>query len=824
MDVSAGTRLGYDGSKISMTNEAGDLNQLAGNGANTLNSTAPGNLIVAGTISNNGANTYASGTLTSSGESEMKTASSLQVNRGTVELSGEMLQSPTNINNPNPPGTGVTYGGTARAPVTATPISGTVTDSLIVGEPVQLNPSKPASDASGVTITAGTPSYAATIAAPQNGQVIATRTYTLPNGSITTGAAALDQNAATIAPTSQMLAGNPTQNTSQQPSRLLAQDFPDQSAFIPSASAGANPETMSNSGSPNAQFIAGNNSPPSSPLSNVTVQATLDYESQYTFRGKKVTNQSGSPDAFQPSAQLGYPAYGGSIYAGIWSSDPLGHQQPNESADSNSSNGLTTAFGGAASEPSSAPISASDSTTTAPVADQSPASPSAPVQFPAPVVTADNRFSTFALNVNDASYRLALAALDRHLWPQPGDVRTEEFLNAFNYHDPAPAPGQACALHSNLAQDPFETGRALLRVSFQTAADGRNRSTPLRLTILLDSSGSMTRSDRVATLQAAIAALGAQLRPGDSVSLVTFARTPQVRLLAIPAENFSEVIDTIAHLVPEGGTNLEEALNAAYAVARAHFNPNAQNRVILLTDGASNLGDVDPQALAKIVDQARRAGIALDAYGVGWDGYDDTVLEALTRHSDGRYAFLNRPEDVNDAFAAKLAGALAPAALDVKIQIEFNPARVTTYRLMGYNNLRLTQEQFRDNTVAAGELAAAEQGTALYSLVLDPSGTGPVGTARARFRDPATGEIHEWSWTLPYTRTPIAFDQASPALRLAAVAAYFAEYLQQSPYATEVSPRTLLDALRGVPEALAPDPRPATLVNALNHAAALAGP
>ncbi len=459
--------------------------------------------------------------------------------------------------------------------------------------------------------------------------------------------------------------------------------------------------------------------------------------------------------------------------------------------------------------------------------DQPVARPPSPVQFPPSIATTDNRFSTFALNVSDASYRLALAALQRHQWPDPSSVRTEEFLNAFNYHDPAPGAGQACVVHNDLAQNPFEAGQNLLRVSFQTAATGRDRATPLRLTLLLDNSGSMTRSDRVATLQAAIAALGTQLRPGDFVSLVTFARTPQVRLLDIPAERFSEVADAIAHLVPDGGTNLEEALKAAYAVAASHqggsFGLNAQNRVVLLTDGAANLGDVDPQALAALVDQARRAGIALDAYGVGWDGYDDTVLEALTRHSDGRYAFLNHPEDVNDAFAAKLAGALAPAALDVKLQIEFNPARVTSYRLMGYNNLRLTKEQFRDNTVAAGELAAAEQGTAIYTLVIDPRGSGPVGTARARFRDPATGAVREWSWAIPYTGTPPAFDQATPALRLAAVAAYFAEYLQQSPFSAEVTPARLLNALDGTPQALAPDPRPATLVEALTAASSLAG-
>ncbi|HVU37808.1 MAG TPA: von Willebrand factor type A domain-containing protein, partial [Opitutales bacterium] len=420
-------------------------------------------------------------------------------------------------------------------------------------------------------------------------------------------------------------------------------------------------------------------------------------------------------------------------------------------------------------------------------------------------------------------YQLARTALQNHRWPDPGATRTEEFLNAFNYHDPAPATGEACALHYDLGQNPIESGGDLLRVSFQTAAAGRDRATPLRLTILLDNSGSMTRSDRSATLLAALRALGGLLRPGDTVSLVTFARTPQVRLTALPAERFGEILSLLSSLQPEGGTNMEEALRTAYATARGNFDPNAQNRVVLLTDGAANLGELNPAVLAGIVEENRRAGIALDAYGVGWDGYDDTTLEALTRKSDGRYAFLSGPGDVDAAFAAKLAGALTPAANDVKLQIEFNPQRVTSYRLMGYNNLQLTQAQFRDNTVNAGELAAADQGTALYNLVLNPSGAGPIGTARVRYRDPGTNNYHELSWTIPYNGLPPAFDQAPPALRLAAVAGYFAEYLQQSPYAAGTNPRALLTLLGDTPKAFAPDAKPAGLADLLTTAASLAG-
>ncbi len=461
--------------------------------------------------------------------------------------------------------------------------------------------------------------------------------------------------------------------------------------------------------------------------------------------------------------------------------------------------------------------------TTASTTDTPVSRPPSEVKFPPAINTADNAFSTFALNVSDAAYQLARAALLNRRWPDPSSTRTEEFLNAFNYHDPAPGDGVAAGFNYDLGQNPIESAGNLLRVSFSTAAAGRDRATPLRLTILLDGSGSMTRADRVATLQAAVRSLGSLLRPGDTVSLVTFARTPQVRAQNIPAERFSEIVNIIDTLQPDGGTNMEEALKTAYAIAVASFDAKAQNRVILLTDGAANLGELDPQALAGIVEQNRKIGIALDAYGVGWDGYGDTTLEALTRKSDGRYAFLNAPADVNAAFAQKLAGALTPAAQDVKLQIEFNPERVISYRLMGYNNLRLTKEQFRDNTVSAGEIAAAEQGTGLYNLVINPQGRGPIGTARARYRDPGTDVYHELTWTIQYQGLPPAFDHATPALRLAAVAAYFAEYLQESPFAAEASPQRLLDLLRGVPEAFAPDQRPADLAGTLEAAIALGG-
>ena len=217
---------------------------------------------------------------------------------------------------------------------------------------------------------------------------------------------------------------------------------------------------------------------------------------------------------------------------------------------------------------------------------------------------------------------------------------------------------------------------------------------------------------------------------------------------------------------------------------------------MLLTDGAANLGNVDPEALKQKVEANRKQGIALDCFGIGWEGYNDDLLEVLSRNGDGRYALSQlRPRKRRGNLPAKLAGALQVAASDVKVQVEFNPARVTAYRQIGYAKHQLTKEQFRDNTVNAAQIGAAEAGNALYTVEVNPSGTGPLCTVRVRFRIPGTADYREHAWDVPYTGNAVALEQASPAMRLAATASAFSEWLVSSPYAAEVTPDRLLGYL-----------------------------
>jgi hypothetical protein len=333
----------------------------------------------------------------------------------------------------------------------------------------------------------------------------------------------------------------------------------------------------------------------------------------------------------------------------------------------------------------------------------------------------------------------------------------------------------------------------------------------------------MERADRVSIIREALQVLAGQLAPQDRISVVAFARTARLWVDGLPGSRAGELVSQVGHLTPEGGTNLEDALKLGYETARRHFLANGANRVILLTDGAANLGDVSAVSLDRMVQGNRQRGIALDCFGIGWDGLNDELLEQLARHGDGRYGFVNSPAEAATGFASQLAGALQIAAADVKVQVEFNAARVTAWRQIGYARHQLTKEQFRDNTVDAAEIGAAESGNALYVVEVNPQGQGPLGVARVRYRVPETGRYEEHEWTLAYNGAAVPLAQSSAAMRLAACAAYFGDWLASSPFAADAVPARLLPLLSGVAQAAEPDPRPRQLEWMIRQAQTIRG-
>ena len=451
-----------------------------------------------------------------------------------------------------------------------------------------------------------------------------------------------------------------------------------------------------------------------------------------------------------------------------------------------------------------------------------PAATNAPIPQPE-FLTRENAFSTFSMNVSDVSFKLAQASLQKGQMPDPASIRSEEFINAFNYRDPEATAGQPLAFASERARDPFAHNRDFLRFSVKTAAAGRQAGRALNLVLLLDTSGSMERADRVAIIREALRVLAAQLQPQDTVSVVTFARTARLWADGVSGDKAGATLDQVGGITPDGGTNLEEAMRLAYETAHRHYLAQGANRVVLLTDGAANLGNVDPNVLKQKVEAQRRQGIALDCFGIGWEDFNDDLLEQLSGNGDGRYAFINSPDEAGAEFAAKLAGALQVAAQDVKVQVEFNPQRVISWRQIGYAKHQLTKEQFRDNTVLAAEIAAQEAGNALYTVETKPDGAGPIATVYVRYRIPGTQDVRERSWTVDGDGAVPALDQSSAAMRLAATAGAFSEWLAASQFAQEVTPDELLKDLSGVPQVFGADQRPAQLEWMIRQAQSVAG-
>lgn len=384
-----------------------------------------------------------------------------------------------------------------------------------------------------------------------------------------------------------------------------------------------------------------------------------------------------------------------------------------------------------------------------------------------------NPFSTFSLNVSDVSFQLALAQLQRGERPVGENVRPEEFYNYFEYADPAPGSGQPIAFFAENAQVPFLHGQQLVRFSVKTSGEGREAGRPLNLTLLIDHSGSMVRADRQRILERFLGEMGSFLSPEDRVHVVTFSTNTSVLGMNLAPNQLSGIQQKLAQMSPQGGTNLELALKTGYALAEQYKQDQAVSRVILLTDGAANLGNIGPEKLGERIKHGKLQGVFFDVVGVGWDDYNDALLERLTREGDGRYRFINNEDEVSSLLHS-LAGAFRPAAKDVKVQVEWNPRQVARYRLIGYETHRLRDEDFRDDSVDAAELAANETGNALYLIERTTEAEGPLGTVNIRFRPAAGGAVRELAWVLP-SNIPQDLYEAPASLQLAAAAAFFAE-------------------------------------------------
>ncbi len=404
-----------------------------------------------------------------------------------------------------------------------------------------------------------------------------------------------------------------------------------------------------------------------------------------------------------------------------------------------------------------------------------------PAEFNPYVDVAENAFSTFSIDVDTAAYTMSRKEILEGRAPAPETVRTEEFVNFFDYDYAAPAAGMF-AVHTAMAPSPFRPPLELLKIGVQGRRLGREQERAAVLTLVIDTSGSMNTADRLGLIRQSLHLLLDKLAPEDRVALVQFASEPRLLLEHTPAAEKDRILAAVDSLKTSGSTQLEGGLKLGYETAARGFRPNASNRVLLMSDGVANLGAGDAEAILRTVEQFRKQGITCSVLGFGTGVYNDPMLEKLADKGDGQYVFIGSLNEARRVLVDNLAATLHVIASDVKIQVEFNPKRVKRFRQIGYENRKLTKEQFRDDTVDAGEVGSGQSVTALYDVELHGPAAEPVGTVRVRYRRADTGAIEEIAHRITATDRLPAFDKAPARYRLAAGVAEFAEKLRRSPY------------------------------------------
>jgi len=329
---------------------------------------------------------------------------------------------------------------------------------------------------------------------------------------------------------------------------------------------------------------------------------------------------------------------------------------------------------------------------------------------------ADAPVSTFSIDVDTGSYANVRRMLNAGQLPPQAAVRTEEMLNYFRYDYPAPADrSRPFSVSTDVAVTPWNPDTRLLRVGLRGYDLPRRGRPPANLVFLVDVSGSMAEPSKLPLVQCSLALLADRLNPRDRVSIVVYAGAAGIVLE--PTSSRDAIVESLKNLTAGGSTAGGAGIQLAYNVARRSMVDGGINRVILATDGDFNVGVTNNETLVEMVEREREAGITLTTLGFGTGNYNEAMMEQIADHGNGNYAYIDSPREAQKVLDDELASTLFTIAHDVKIQVEFNPAHVREYRLIGYENRALREEDFDNDAVDAGEIGAGHQVTALYEVV-----------------------------------------------------------------------------------------------------------
>ncbi|WP_412970947.1 YfbK domain-containing protein [Glaciecola sp. MF2-115] len=403
------------------------------------------------------------------------------------------------------------------------------------------------------------------------------------------------------------------------------------------------------------------------------------------------------------------------------------------------------------------------------------------------IETEYNAISTFAMDVDNGSFKLASAMLHSNRMPDPAGIRVEEFVNALDYQ--YQHSDDLFALSAEAMRSPFREGFYLLHVGAQTRELKAGERNPSNIVLVADVSGSMGSDDKIELLQVAMKTLVSQLDKNDRVALVAYSDNAKVLLDPTRASSKRKIYKAIERLRANGSTNVEAGLKTAYRLANEMQEPGFNNRVILTSDGMANTGSRSPEAILSTINDAKQNGIFLTTLGVGKEVYNDYLLEQLANQGNGTYLYIADLDDVQEVFVDNINSQLQTVAKDAKIQVAFDPAIVSHYRLLGYENRHLETQDFMDAEKDGAEIGAGQKVTAIYEIKLAESIRENLPRAKAiaslavSYKKPEGKKVFQIQKNIPVSIIQQNVEHTSADSLLSFSMAAFAEKLRQSYWA-----------------------------------------
>ncbi|MBB5396412.1 VWA domain-containing protein [Mucilaginibacter sp. AK015] len=422
---------------------------------------------------------------------------------------------------------------------------------------------------------------------------------------------------------------------------------------------------------------------------------------------------------------------------------------------------------------------------------------------------ASTPLSTFSVDVDAASYSNVRRFINNGQLPPADAVRVEEMINYFNYNLTGPTDGGPVAIHTELSSAPWNTSHRLLRIGLKAKTIPTNNLPASNLVFLIDVSGSMDSPNKLPLVQSSLKMLVDQLRPQDKVALVVYAGAAGVVLPSTPGDKKETIKNAIDNLSAGGSTAGGEGIKLAYKIAAESFVKTGNNRIILATDGDFNVGASSDDDMEKLIEKKRESGIFLSVLGYGMGNYKDSKMETLADKGNGNYAYIDNITEARKTLVTEFGGTLFTVAKDVKLQIEFNPAKVQAYRLLGYENRILNKEDFNDDKKDAGDMGSGHTVTAFYEIVpagikddymvsVDPlkyqkvkeskadlNPSAEMMTIKFRYKEPVSS-VSKLSQAVVYDK-PVGFNSTSVDFKFASAVAEVGMLLRDSKFKQKAS-------------------------------------